>query len=234
VFDGTTQGAPDVRQRAVLYMQRCPPAIAGQGGHKRTFAVARAVVWGFDLGAEVGLHLLQEHYNPRCVPPWSEQELRHKVEEAAAKPYDKPRGHLLGATANGQAGGQASTAEGQVGGGGDRRTSGRRYRPLPPYQPFPSAALSEPLRAFTEQAAAALGCDPAYVALPVLTAVAGCIGNARRIRLKRTWSEPSVLWCGVVGESGTLKSPAQEAALDALEKVEDRLAPHDDREEVEL
>src|SRR5581483_10620543 len=71
------------------------PAVSGQGGHDQTFAAARAVVWGFNLGAEVGHQLLREHYNPRCLPPWSEQELRHKCTEADAKPFDKPRGYLL-------------------------------------------------------------------------------------------------------------------------------------------
>jgi hypothetical protein len=216
---------PDVLEQALLFLELVRPAVSGQGGHDQTFAVARAVVYGFNLGPDVGYQLLAEHYNPRCVPPWSQKELRHKVEEADTKLYDKPRGYLLGVTANRQAGcnGKADqpqeSADGRIG-----RTSGRRYRQLPPYQPFPTAALPEPLRAFVEQTATALGCDPAYVALPVLAAVAGCIGNARRIRIKRSWSEPSVLWCGVVGESGTLKSPAQEAALAALEKVEARLA----------
>jgi hypothetical protein len=220
-----TATVPDVRQRAIYYMAKCPPAISGQGGHDRTFAVARAVVYGFGLGPDVGYQLLTEHYNPRCVPPWSEQELRHKCQDADTREFDKPRGWLLGSTASGQAGGNGKADPPQGSAEGRKsRTSGRRYRPLPPYQPFPSAALPEPLRAFTEQTAAALGCDPAYVALPVLAAVAGCIGNARRIRIKRSWSEPSVLWCGVVGESGTLKSPAQEVALAALEKVEARLA----------
>jgi putative DNA primase/helicase len=57
--------------------------------------VARAIVFGFDLGPEVGYRLLVDHYNPHCVPPWSETELRHKCKEADCKPYHKPRGYLL-------------------------------------------------------------------------------------------------------------------------------------------
>jgi hypothetical protein len=101
---------------------------------------------------------------------------------------------------------------------------------LPPYRPFPVRALPGPLAAFVEQAAAALGCDAAYVALPALAAVFACVGNTRRIRLKRDWTEPAVAWFGVVGESGTLKSPAQEIALAPLERVEARLAA--EREEL--
>ena len=56
--------------------------------------VARALVYGFDLGEDRGLALLLEHYNPRCVPPWSEKELLHKVKDASSNPFGKPRGWL--------------------------------------------------------------------------------------------------------------------------------------------
>ncbi len=85
----------DVRERAVAYLEKCEPAVSGQGGHDQTFEVARAIVYGFDLGAEAGFDLLWQHYNPRCLPPWSEAELRHKCSEADTKPFDKPRGYLL-------------------------------------------------------------------------------------------------------------------------------------------
>jgi hypothetical protein len=81
--------------RAAAYLERCPPAISGQGGHDQTFAVARAIVYGFSLGPEVGYELLTKHFNPRCLPPWSEKELLHKCEEADTQPFDKPRGYLL-------------------------------------------------------------------------------------------------------------------------------------------
>jgi hypothetical protein len=73
---------------------KCAPAVSGQGGHAQTFAVARAVVWGFDLGADAGFDLLWAEYNPRCLPPWSERELRHKCADADSRPSNKPRGWL--------------------------------------------------------------------------------------------------------------------------------------------
>src|SRR5262249_35147262 len=94
---------------------------------------------------------------------------------------------------------------------------------LPEYQPFPLRALPEPLREYVRQAALALGCDPAYVALPALAVVASLIGNARAIRLKRDWSEPSVLWTVVVGDSGTLKSPAYRTATWPLFQLQRQL-----------
>jgi hypothetical protein len=64
-----------------------------------------------------------------------------------------------------------------------------------------------------EESAAAIGCDPALVALPLLAALAAAIGNSRRLTLKGDWTEPALLWCVTVVESGTRKSPALDAAL---------------------
>jgi hypothetical protein len=79
---------------------------------------------------------------------------------------------------------------------------------LLPNQRFPVEALPAPLAAFVSQGAAALGCDTSYLALPVLTVAASLIGNSLAIRLKRDWTEPCVIWAAVIGDSGTLKSPA--------------------------
>src|SRR5690606_36846126 len=82
-----------------------------------------------------------------------------------------------------------------------------------PYEPFPVDILPQPLRQFVIEGAASIGCDPDYIALPMLSALAAAIGNSRRVRLKRGWFEPSVLWTAVVGESCTTKSPTIELAL---------------------
>ncbi len=87
---------------------------------------------------------------------------------------------------------------------------------IEPFAPFPVSALPEPVRRFVVVAAKAIGCDPSYIALPLLAAFASAIGTSRRIRLKRGWAEPSVLWIVIVGESGTLKSPALDIALRAV------------------
>ena len=82
-----------------------------------------------------------------------------------------------------------------------------------PYRPFPLECLPEPVRSFVEQAAVAMCCDESYIALPLLAAAAAAVGNCLQIELKKGWTEPCILWCVVVAESGTLKSPALELAL---------------------
>lgn len=94
VFTTTATAPPSVYERARLYLAKIPEAVAGNDGHGQLFRAARAMVYEFDLGVDDGLRILTEHYNPRCRPAWSETELRHKVEDADRKPFDKPRGHL--------------------------------------------------------------------------------------------------------------------------------------------
>ncbi len=76
------------------------------------------------------------------------------------------------------------------------------------FHQFPVDVLPEPIRGFVNAGARAIGCDPSYLALPLLTAIAAAIGNTRRLELKRGWSAPPILWGAIVGESGTAKTPA--------------------------
>jgi hypothetical protein len=81
------------------------------------------------------------------------------------------------------------------------------------YRPFPVNTLPEPIRGFVDAGARAIGCDASYLALPLLAAIAGAIGNTRRLELKRGWSAPPILWGAIVGESGTAKTPAFRAVM---------------------
>lgn len=80
--------------RARAWLRSTPGAISGQGGHPATFAVATALVHGFELSRSDAEVLLTE-YNAKCVPPWNANELAHKINEAFRVPHDKPRGWLL-------------------------------------------------------------------------------------------------------------------------------------------
>lgn len=90
------------------------------------------------------------------------------------------------------------------------------------YRAFPVDTLPPVAARFVEEGAKALGCDPAYIALPLLSELASAIGNSRRIRLKTSWAEPPVLWTVAVGDSGTLKSPAFDLALRPIRQEQKR------------
>lgn len=69
-------------ERARAYVAKMPVAIQGQGGSDATFAVAKKLIHDFALPEADAWHILLE-YNSRCSPPWSEAELRHKLEDAS-------------------------------------------------------------------------------------------------------------------------------------------------------
>ena len=72
------------------------PSVSGGGGHNACYAAACALVQGFDLDDATALSLLTSVFNPRCSPPWSDRELRHKVSQARKATPDKPTGYLIG------------------------------------------------------------------------------------------------------------------------------------------
>ena len=80
-----------MESRIIKYIDKMPPAVSGQRGHDRTFAVACKLVLGFDLSPNEAIPYMR-HYNKVCEPAWTEKELAHKVADANRKPGE--RGYL--------------------------------------------------------------------------------------------------------------------------------------------
>lgn len=72
----------EVAALASKYAARCEPAVSRKGGHGKTLKVAIEIGPGFDLVPDEAFRILSAEFNPRCEPPWSERELRRKVDEA--------------------------------------------------------------------------------------------------------------------------------------------------------
>ena len=66
----------------------------GATRHNQTFNVTAHVMIGFDLDPDTAYSLIANDYNPRCSPPWTEHELKHKIKSVAEK-CTRPRGYLL-------------------------------------------------------------------------------------------------------------------------------------------
>lgn len=88
------------------------------------------------------------------------------------------------------------------------------------FKPFPVELLPEPLKRFVEVAAISVNCDPAYLALPLLSCIGTAIGNSCTLKPKSDWLVPSVFWTASVGESGTGKSPAFRVVTDFISELE--------------
>lgn len=94
---------------------------------------------------------------------------------------------------------------------------------LAAHQPIPVESFPEPVRSYIVQGAEAIGCDPSYIALPMLSMLAGAIGNTHEVEASPTWIEPCVIWSCIVGKSGTCKSPAIRYAFKPLEQIQNGL-----------
>lgn len=93
---------------------------------------------------------------------------------------------------------------------------------LPPVPTFDSRLLPRSVEAWCQHLAEGLQVPPDFVAIPIMVALAGTIGRALGIALKRheQWYETSVLWGGVVGRPSSGKTPAQAPARDMLVRLE--------------
>lgn len=80
--------------RASRYLATMDAAIQGQGGSVACLKAALAMIKGFGLSKGATFDLLANEYNHRCVPPWSEAELLHKI-NSAAESTELPEGYLL-------------------------------------------------------------------------------------------------------------------------------------------
>jgi hypothetical protein len=93
-FTGRASGGGiTVIERASRYVARMTGAVSGQRGHDATFAAAQVIFRGFSLSEAEGRPIMEE-FNQRCQPPWSENDLNRKIQEAIEKSR-LPEGYLL-------------------------------------------------------------------------------------------------------------------------------------------
>ncbi len=79
--------------RARRYLEKMRPGVAGEGGHTQTFRAAVAAVRGFGLDRAQALDVMRD-YNKRCVPPWTDDDLVHKIDDALRQ-SKTPDGYIV-------------------------------------------------------------------------------------------------------------------------------------------
>lgn len=89
--------------------------------------------------------------------------------------------------------------------------------------PFPVAALPAPMRQLVDEGAMAIGCAPSFIALPLLSAGAAAIGGTHAIELKAGWREPCIIWTAIVGDSGSMKTPAFKLVMDPIRAIQSEI-----------
>jgi hypothetical protein len=101
------------------------------------------------------------------------------------------------------------------------------------YTLFPYGLFPSPCAEFVRIGADAIGCDPSLLALPMLSAIGAAIGTKVSIQAKPGWHVFPLLWTAVVGESGTGKTPAQNAVTKPLHDYQTLLFEKWQKERIE-
>jgi hypothetical protein len=144
-------------------------------GERNNIAYQRAAALRekFDLDQEVVTQIILEK-NYLNKPPMNEDEIRQVVADAF------------------------KYAKSSAGEGLNRDLS--TIKPIKAFRTFPTHVFPDPIRGFVTVTAKSIGCDPSYVALPLLSALATAIGNGWQIKLKDGWTEPCIIWTVIIGE----------------------------------
>jgi len=84
--EGLVSNHPTMIRKYIQFLQTTEPAVSGENGDPRTFQVA-CIGKNWGLSKDTVLDLLATHFNPRCNPQWTHNELLIKVENAYAYGY---------------------------------------------------------------------------------------------------------------------------------------------------
>jgi putative DNA primase/helicase len=95
-------------------------------------------------------------------------------------------------------------------------SSGRRAPPTMPKEVF------GPIWPMLEDMAQGAGAPVDYLGISFLAVAASLIGGRRRIKPYEgaDWSEPCILWAGLVGDPSSAKSPALDRTTNVLREME--------------
>lgn len=199
----------EVRQhRAGAYVARMPPAISGQGGHDKLWNVACVVVRGFMVAPEHAMSIARD-YSARCVPPWNERDLQHKLEDAGRRSVLN-WGYLL-------------LPQQDAGDGAQPRDDWPEPVPLDRSHAgtkMPLDALSPWLRDIVAAIARAYQVPPEFPALYALAIVSGTLAGKFEARVRDGWVMPLVLYVLCALAPSERKSPAIAALTRALREWE--------------
>ena len=207
----TMQGEADGIARANAYVDCMPPAVQGSGGDKQTYRVACVAAVDFGLDKAGTMEVLRR-FSLRCNPPWEVEDLQHKAEKAIEESLKRPT--EVGKLRDLEKAKPAAKTKSKT------RVTSRPPQPQACFKPFPADVLPRVLADLVIEGAKSIGCDPSFIAMPMLAVLASAIGNTHRLIAKQDWLVPPILWTAIIGESGTLKSPAFRLAVRPLREIQ--------------
>ena len=207
--------------RAWLYLEKLPPAVAGQRGHDRLYQVACILVGDFGLDEGPALMLLTRWNATYAQPPESPEQIAHKLADAYSKaertgkfadPSVRPRDDSPGRT---------STPEPEM--EDPHEWEPLRTRELIPVPPFPIEVYPQPIADFLVEAARAMQLPVDYLAVFAFALLAGTIGLSTKLEIARGWEIIPNVYVALVAPPGSKKSPALNLLSKALRRIDARL-----------
>ncbi len=98
-----------------------------------------------------------------------------------------------------------------------------RLDQLPPVEPFPSDVLPASAARLVIEGAAAIGCPPDFLGLPVLAVAGGVIGRSVALLLKHGYFVGSTIYAACIGPPSDGKTPALKAVAAAARAIDNQL-----------
>jgi hypothetical protein len=92
----TAKPRPSIIERARKEVSIHDPSIQGEKGENDLLWAAGVLVHGYLLSPDDSFNIIMQEFNPRCVPPFSEKDVRRKISEAIKNPLNKSLGFRLG------------------------------------------------------------------------------------------------------------------------------------------
>ena len=215
----TPLDTPAILDRATAYLRgEAHIAIEGSGGDDTTFRVA-VTLKDHGVSQAMAFDLMVEHWNDRCLPPWSTEELLTKVKNAYAYGKKAPGSESPEAAFKGVVVPPVEDPSAWP----DLKPIGHGLSDVPPFSPD---LIPEALRPWIVDTVEVMQCPIEFVAVAAVTAAGSVIGRKVGIRAQEVtdWTEIPNLWGVVIGRPGVMKSPAIKQALGPVTKLEARAA----------
>jgi hypothetical protein len=208
------------------YIAKMPPAISGQGGHVATFNAARKLA-DFGLSEEDIYQVLAADYNPRCEPPWSEKELRHKAAEAMNRGVVHPmeerrsREHHTNGSRTSTEDPPANDADADLG-SHDEWPAPVAFDDVGQLPEFPVDALPQVIRDWAVAEAEATQTPVELAASMALAVISAAVQKRFEVQVRAGWREPLCAYWVLTMFSGERKSAVFRDATAATRSWESR------------
>lgn len=212
-------------RRAQLWIAKRDPAIQGQGGDDHTFRTACNLVRGFDLDDHDAMAILLQ-WNAGCRPPWREEDLQAKIDNARVYGKD-PFGCLLGVpfTPTRPEPAHPLPAPAPAPELPVEELPALDWVPPEPLltfdaPPFPLGVLPQPFQDYAAALSVATQTPPDLAGMLILAAAAASLQRKFRAEARDGWEEPLSLFSATVLPPANRKSTVLTSVMKPLQRWE--------------